>query len=93
MVCLNTTGLCANDPCEQVRCGNGQVCVVGDDGSSDCAISIAPGVAVQTQSAGSGVFGCSCSLASTRAQDHHGWLDAVVLLIAAGIWRGRRRRD
>ncbi|HEX7505337.1 MAG TPA: MopE-related protein [Polyangia bacterium] len=93
MVCLNTTGLCANDPCEQVRCGNGQVCVVADDGSSDCAISIAPGVAVQTQSAGSGVFGCSCSLASTRAQDHHGWLDAFVLLIAAGIWRGRRRRD
>ena len=92
-VCLNTTGLCANDPCEQVRCGNGQVCVVGDDGSADCATPVATGVAIQTQNAGSGVFGCSCSLASAAPKGNHGRLDAFVLLVAAGIWSGRRRRD
>jgi len=93
MLCLNTTGLCTNDPCEQVRCGSGQVCVVGDDGTPDCAIPAVSGVAVQTQSAGSGVFGCSCSLTTTAPRGHLRWLDAFVLLVAAGIWLGRKRRD
>jgi hypothetical protein len=93
MLCLNTTGLCANNPCEQVHCGSGQVCVVGDDGTPDCTIPAVSGVAVQTRSTGSGVFGCNCSLSATAPRGHHGWLDAFVLLAAAGIWRGRKRRE
>jgi MYXO-CTERM domain-containing protein len=89
---LKTTGLCAVNPCEQVHCGQGQDCVVGDDASADCTIPIIAGIAVQTQAAGSGVFGCSCSLASATPSGRHHWLDALVVLAAASILL-RRRRD
>jgi MYXO-CTERM domain-containing protein len=91
-VCLKTTGLCANDPCEQVHCGQGQVCVVGNDGSPDCAIPVVAGVVIRTQTAGSGVFGCSCSLASAVPSDHRGWLEVLALVAVAGIVLRRRRR-
>jgi hypothetical protein len=90
-VCLNATGLCANDPCELVHCGQGQNCVVGDDGSADCVIPAVTGAAIQTQSAGSGVFACSCSLASAMSSGHDGRL--VMLMFVAGILLGRKRRD
>jgi MYXO-CTERM domain-containing protein len=92
-VCLNTTGLCASNPCEPVHCGKGQVCVVGDDGSPDCAILAVTGVAFQTRNEGSGVFGCSCSLTGATTRGRRGWLEAVVVLAAAGIGLRRRRRD
>jgi MYXO-CTERM domain-containing protein len=88
---LNATGLCANDPCELVHCGQGQNCVVGDDGSADCVIPAVTGAAIQTQSAGSGVFACSCSLASAMSSGHDGRL--VMLMFVAGILLGRKRRD
>ena len=91
--CLNSTGLCTSNPCEQVRCGQGQVCVVGDDGSPDCALPTVSGAAVRTQTEGSGIFGCSCTLANAAPSGHQGWLDAFVLLLAAGIWQRRKRRD
>ena len=91
-ICLNTTGLCTDNPCEQVHCGTGQVCVVGDDGSPDCAIPAVNGNEVQAHSEGSGVFGCSCALASAPTGGRRGWLAALLVMSAVGIWRGRRRR-
>jgi MYXO-CTERM domain-containing protein len=92
-VCVNATGQCANNPCEQVHCGKGQVCVVGDDGGPDCALPTIAGVAVQARSAGSGVFGCSCSLAGATPGVRHGWFAALVMLAAVAISLRRRRRD
>jgi hypothetical protein len=91
-VCLNSTGLCTNDPCEQVRCGQGQVCVVGDDGTPDCSIPTISGLPVQTQSKGSGVFGCSCSIARAAPSGWRGLGDVFAALVAVGLWLGRRRR-
>jgi MYXO-CTERM domain-containing protein len=90
---VNATGLCANDPCEHVHCGKGQVCVVGDDGSPDCAIQAATGIAIQTHAEGSGVVGCSCSLAGAAPEGRRGWLEAFVVMAAAGILLRRRRRE
>ena len=92
-VCVNATGQCANDPCEQVHCGKGQVCVVGDDGSPDCNIPTVTGVAIQTHAEGSGVFGCSCSLARAAPKGRRGGLDVFVVMAAAGLLLRRRRRD
>ena len=96
-VCLNTTGQCANNPCELVQCGKGQTCVVGDDGTPDCTspvVATVSGVAVNTQTTGTGVFGCSCTTLGTAAAGRAGLFDAFLLLVGLGYWldRGRRRR-
>jgi len=90
-LCVNTTGQCANNPCEQVHCGKGQNCVVGDDGSPDCAIPAVTGATVQTQAAGSGIFGCTCSVASPTRNSRHSWLHVLGVAAAAGILLRRRR--
>ena len=87
-VCVNATRVCANDPCEQVHCGNDQVCVVKDDGSPDCMLPAVYGFTQQVESAGSGLFGCSCAMGATRFRAS-GWLG---LTIATGILVGTRVR-
>jgi MYXO-CTERM domain-containing protein len=86
-VCVNATGQCTNDPCEQVRCGQDQKCVVLDDGNADCESPVVSGIASTARASGSGMFSCSVgSTGSTRAG-----ATGLGLLLFAGLLLGRRR--
>jgi len=89
MVCLNASGLCAADPCELVHCGKDQLCLVKDDGKPDCVVPTVSGIPRGATSAGSGVFGCSCSMGAQRPRA--GWLFMLALGLLAATHRRRTR--
>ena len=88
-VCLNTTGLCTDDPCEKVHCGSGQVCIVHDDGTPDCKIPAATGIAVSAQTSGNGAF--SCSYAAPHSDKPSSAAVLISALLGVVLWARRRR--
>jgi hypothetical protein len=88
-VCLSTTGLCTDDPCEKVHCGAGQLCIVRADGTPDCKIPAATGIAVSAQTSGNGAF--SCSYAVGRGGGRSSEAVTVGALLGLMLWTRRRR--
>jgi von Willebrand factor type A domain/Putative metal-binding motif len=91
-VCVNSLAKCIDDPCEKIHCGTGQVCLVADDGTADCSIPVASGIANKAQTSGNGLFSCSVGQLGRGPASGAAATLFVALVLGGSLLRRRRRR-